>query len=265
MPTPSPSNVFLGRGAVMFDRHVGGLRNGFKHFGNCDTFALGIETEKLTMKDFTQQTTANYAEVLTSTNVNLSISGFELDAENAAIALLGNTALLSQSAGTVTTETLVPATYTGVKGKFFNTAFVKISAVIVRQGATVLTLGTDYAIFNALAGVIHILPTSPTVVDGTIITIDYTRAVVNAASDIRQVYGAVLAECVGTLQFVSNNATGQNQRLTVWKASLTPNGELGLISEEFGKWTLSGTALNDSAGQYGGSVASPFFTLQDVK
>lgn len=265
MATPSSSNVFLGRGAVMFDRHVAGVRNGFRHFGNCDTFSLGIETEKLTLKDFTQQTTANYAEVLSSTTVNLSISGYELDAENAAIALLGNTGTYTQSAGTATAEVIAPNTYTGLKGKYFNTAKVKTSAHVVKQGATTLVLGTDYTIHNALAGVIRILPTSPTVVDGTVLTVDYTYAVVNAASDIKQVYGAVLAECVGTLQFISNNTTGQNQKLTVWKASLTPNGELGLISEEFGKWTLSGTALSDEAGAYGGSVGSPYFTLQDIK
>ena len=153
MPTPSPANVVLGRGAILFDRFTAaGVRTGFRHLGNCDQLSVGIETEKLTMKDYTQQTSANYAEVLTSTNVNLTISGFEFDTENLALALLGNTGQFTQSAGSVVGEVVGAATITGIKGKFFRTTGKKITAVVVKQGATTLALGTDYQIFNAAQG-----------------------------------------------------------------------------------------------------------------
>jgi hypothetical protein len=264
MPTPSPANVLLGRGALYFDRYTSaGARTGFRHLGNCDTFSIGIETETLDLKDYTQQTSANYASVLTSTNVNLSIAGYEFDAENLALALLGTASAFTQSSGNVTGEVLAASTVTGLKGKFFKTAAVNISSVAVKQGATTYTAGTDYTVYDAKAGIIQILTTGG-VTDGTNLTVDYTKAAVVAGDGRKRITGATLAECVGELLFNSNNSTGGNKMVRVFKASITPNGELGFISDEFGKFTLTGKALSDAAGTYGGSVSEPYFIVQDI-
>jgi hypothetical protein len=266
MPTPSPSNVVLGRGSLLFDRFTSaGVKTGYRHLGNCDTFSVNTATDSITLKDFTQQTTAPYVKAITSTDITLNIQGFEFDTDNLALILLGTTQQFTQSAGSVTNEIIAPTTYVNVKGKFFRTLAPKITGVVVKWGATTLILGTDYQIVNANLGIIQILSTSPTVVDGTVVTVDYTRTVVTAATDIKQVLSGVVAEVVGQLLFVPNNSVGPNQSATFWKVSMTPNGEFGFISEEFNKWTLQGTVLSDAAGVYGGSVASPYYTMQDVK
>lgn len=262
MATPSSDNVVLGRGAVYFDRLTSaGVRTGFRHLGNCDAFGIGIETEKLTMRDYTQQTSANYKEVIVGTDVNLTLSGFEFDPQNLALATLGESSVLTQTAATVTDETLAAATVTGLKGKYFQTSKRNISTVNITQGATVLVNGTDYEVVNADTGLIRILPTGSTVADGTALLIDYAAAAITSADDINQIKGAVVAAVEGVLLFRANNTTGGNKEVKVFRASLTPNGELGLISDEFGKWTLEGKALSDAAGAYGGSASSPYFQI----
>ncbi len=267
MATPSSDNVLLGRGAIFFDRYdANGVSTGFRHLGNCDQFSIGTETEKLEMSNYLVQTTAKYASVITSTNIPITISGFEFDTENLALMSLGTSSVVTQSAGTVASdEVLVPATATGLKGKFLKTAFTNISAVVLEQGANTLVLNTDYTIFDADVGVIQILASSPTVVDGAAITANYSYAAIIAGDNIKKVAGAVLSECVGKVMFVSNNSTGQDRHVIFWKVSLVPNGELGLISDEFAKFTLTGTALDDSAGVYGGSVGEPYYIMRDTK
>lgn len=259
MSTPSSDNVLLGRGALFFDRYTAaGVRTGFRHLGNCDSFAIGIETEKLEMTDYTQQTAANYKEVVTKTNVNLTMSGFEFDPNNLSLALLGDQTTYTQSSQTVTGETVLAATATGIAGKYVRTAYRDISSVVVKQGETTLTLNTDYEITSAAAGLIRLLPGGGAT-DGTAVTVDYSAAAISTALTV--VRGATTAAIEGELFFLPNNTTGPNHEVRVFRASLAPNGELGLISDEFGKWTLEGKALSDAAGAYGGSTSNPYFQL----
>ena len=60
---------------------------------------------------------------------------------------------------------------------------------------------------------------------------------------------------------MSNNATGTNYDLDVYNAKLVPNGDITLISDEFNKFTLEGTAQSDASGTYGGSASSPYYEL----
>ncbi len=160
-------------------------------------------------------------------------------------------------------EALVPITATEIKGKFFQTAKSNISAVTLTQGATTLVLGTDYQIYDATIGLIRLLSTSPTIVDGTIIEIDYTPQAITGTA-VEQVYAVVNSSIQGTLLFRPNNSDGPKRQLKAWKVTLQPGNELALISDEFFKFSLSGKVLSDTAGAYGGSLTSPYFTMQDV-
>lgn len=260
---PSASNVMLGRGSLYFQQRTStDSKTGYFQLGNCDQFVWNIATESITLKDYTQQTTAVYKKVNTSTDIKFTIHGFEFSKENMGLATMGTLANWTQSSGTVTAEVLAPATVTGLKGKSFRTAYRSISAVAVKQGATTLVLDTDYTIDDANRGLITILATSSTVVDGTALTIDYTKAAITGTT-LPLVYGAVNTSGLeGRLWFKSNNTTGPNYDLDVYNALIVPNGDMGLISDEFNSFTLDGTAQSDSAGAYGGSTASPYFTLE---
>ncbi len=264
MATPSSDNVLLGRGSIYFDRFdANGVKTGFRHLGNCDQFSIANASEKLEMDNYLQQTKAKYASVITSTDNTITIGGFEFDTENLALMSLGTTSTYTQAATAVVDEVLLAATATNIKGKYLKTAKMKITSVVLKQGATTLVLGTDYAITDAANGIIQLLSTSVTVVDGTVITVSYTPVAIVSGADVRRVAASVLAECNGQLMFVSNNTTGQNRIYQFWKVSMIPNGELAAISDEFAKFTLTATVLDDSAGLYGGSVSEPYYIIQD--
>lgn len=262
--TPSASNVMLGRGALYFDRRTSTDNTvGSFHLGNCDQFGMNVATEKLTLKDFTQQSTSNYKEVVSSTDVGLTISGFEFSKDTMALATMGTISTYTQTSGSVTAETLASVTVTGLKGRTFFTAYKNISAVALKQGATTFVLNTDYTIVDAVRGMIKILTTGA-VADGTALTIDYTKAAMTGGSALDAIFGGANSAIEGKLRFVSNNTTGPNWDFTGWNVSLRPNGDVSFISEEFNKFTLEGTAQSDAAGAYGGSASSPYYTLTQI-
>lgn len=262
--TPSASNVMLGRGALYFDRRTTtDNKVGSFHLGNCDQFGINVTTEKLTLSDYTQQSTSPYKEVVSSTEVALTISGFEFSKDTMALATMGAIdATYAQNNTAVTGEVLAAATVTGLKGRFFWTQYRNISSVALKQGATTHVLNTDYQIIDATRGIIKILTTGA-VADGTALTIDYAKATITAGA-IDRIFGGTAAAIEGTLRFVSNNTTGPNWDCTVHNASLRPNGDIAFISEEFNKFTLEGTAQSDASGTYGGSADSPYYTLLTV-
>lgn len=259
--TPSASNVMLGRGALYFDRRTTtDNKVGSFHLGNCDTFGINISTEKLTLSDFTQQSTSPYKEVVSSTSVALTIAGFEFSKDTMALATMGAIdTTYTQTNVAITGETLASATVTGLKGRTFFTAYRNISTVVLKQGATTYVANTDYTVVDATRGMIKILTTGG-VTDGTALTIDYAKATITTGT-IDRVFGGTSATIEGTLRFVSNNTTGPNWDCTVHNASLRPNGDISFISEEFNKFTLEGTAQSDASGTYGGSASSPYYTL----
>lgn len=59
------------------------------------------------------------------------------------------------------------------------------------------------------------------------------------------------------LKFVSANAAGPDQKWEFWKCKLTPNGTVGLISDEYATMSFSGKGLADHSGH----ATSPFFTV----
>jgi hypothetical protein len=263
--TPSASAVMLGRGALYFDRRTTTDNTvGTFHHGNCDTFGINVSTEKLTLSDFTQQSTSPYKEVVSSTTVALTIAGFEFTKDTMALATMGAIdATLAQNNTAVTGETLAAATVTGLKGKFFFTQYQNISSTALKQGATTHVLNTDYTLHDAVRGIIYI-KTTGAVADGTALTIDYSKATITAGT-YERVFGGTSATIEGTLRFISNNSTGPNWDCRVHNASLRPNGDISFISEEFNKFTLEGTAQSDATGTYGGSASSPYYTLTKLQ
>jgi hypothetical protein len=257
MATPSSTNVKFGRGRLLFNRLDDNLAfTGLVNLGNCEKISITSTPEDITLTDYTQETSAPYAEVNKSLALDLAITGFEFDPSVMETVWMGTRDLLSQTSSNVTDETLAASTITNLKEKSFQTTKRNISAVTITQGATTLVLGTDYEIYDATLGIIRILPTSSTVADGTALLIDYTAG---AVSGLHRIKGATKANIKGKLIFLPANSTGPKEELHVWHCSLKPDGEIDFISDEFARWNLSGKILSDAAGAYGGSAGSPYF------
>lgn len=261
--TPSPSNTLFGRGQIWFNRFTSaGVNNGqYVSLGNCDQFAISTTTDEVDMTDYTQETSAVYNSAIKKTTVGFKVSGFEISLKNLGILLLGDTTTYTQTAHTAAgqTETLVPASMTGLLGSSWLFPFRNISSPVVVQGTNTLVSGTDYELYDAVAGLFHILAGGTTVVDSTAITANYVAAAMTGATAQDVIRAANTVNIKGQLLFIGKPATGPIVEVRCWNVSMAPDGDVGFISDDFLKWNMKGTANSDAVGLYGGSSTNPFY------
>jgi hypothetical protein len=260
--TPSSDNVVFGRGRILFDQFTSaGLRNGqYIHLGNCDRFAIGIAPEELTMTDYTTESSAPYKSVTTKIEIPINISGFEFADRNLRLIFMGDRTDYTQTAHTATAETIAATTLTELLGSFFQLGRRSITSATLFQDATdTLVSGTDWELYDASSGVVRILPTGVTVADGGELTANYVAAAISTAIPV--IRGATETAVQGRILYIPANTTGPENEVVVWNAKLTPEGDVGLISDEFAKWNLTGSVQSDSAGSYGGSTTDPYFRI----
>jgi hypothetical protein len=259
---PSSRLIGLGRGRIYFNPQdpTTGLLKGFFPLGNAKKLSITTTPNTTQVVDYTQESSAPYAEFINQTALDIAIEMYEQSEDNVALATLGDRTTLTQTAGTITAETLVGATAVDIKGRVYWTLKRSISAVVVKQGATTLVAGTDYVVEDAVSGAIRLLETSATIVTGTAIVVDYTAAALTAgASDLAVVRGATQGGVKGSLRFIPGNTNGPKRELYIWICSLQPDGENNEIGDDVTTLTLKGSILSDAAGAYGGSVANPFY------
>lgn len=71
------------------------------------------------------------------------------------------------------------------------------------------------------------------------------------------VYGLMGTNIEYACRFVSDNPIGPNQTWDFWKLTLSPNGAMQLIGEEWMSMSFTGEGLADT----GGHPSSPYFTV----
>jgi hypothetical protein len=122
---------------------------------------------------------------------------------------------------------------------------------VVHFGATLGVLGTDYAIINANVGLWRVLP--GTALTGAV-TIDYTPTAYVAGSGPAMIAGGAAGVIQGAVRFVGDPSTGPDIIVDVWRANVSPNGPVGLISDDFATLSLTMAVLEDA-------IANPSFPL----
>ena len=156
--------------------------------------------------------------------------------------------------GTFTTgETLtVTGGVAGAAGTLEATGFYTAGTTATAQTLTVtgatsglLVKDTDYQISTAMkddeTGSIYIMPNAD-IEDGETLTFVYTARHVTYTK-----LNAIQQTSIeGELRFVSDNPIGNNFEMTVWKVSLSPSGDTGLVSNEFMTLGFTGEILKDS-------------------
>lgn len=250
----SPDNIILGKGELLFDRHSdAGVRQGYFHLGNCSRFAIILNDDVLTLNTSQDASGGLLKRVTRKRDVNIEISSNEYGIENLALALMGEQSQLAQTSSAVTGEVLTTSV---VAGRFYKTAGRNISSEVITQGTATWTPTTDYTVYDAPGGIIQVAATPSTAVTtATTATIAYTRA----SLTLDMIIGATKTKVQGSLLFIPDPTTGPQFDVEVFKCSVTPGGEVGLIGTEFGEYVFSMAALSDAAGSYGGSASNPYF------
>lgn len=245
--TPSSDNLLVGKGQVWFNRFDNlGVGTGLRHLGNVDAMEITTADDNIEKYSNMTQDAPLYKRVARRRTVTIRLTLSEFEPENMALVMMGTVVkTATQAATAVTGETL---TTNAVLGAYY--MFSKIgphTAIALKKGATTLVLNTDYAIVDPNIGIVQILDTSSTVVAGDTITADYTPTAYTAG-EIVEIYGGESTTVEGSLLFIGDPVTGPRQKVEVWKVSFTPDGALGLISDEFASVGLTGSVLADPVG-----------------
>lgn len=249
---PSSDNLLVGKGSVFFNRFdANGVGTGLKHLGNVDAMEISQEDDKIEKYENMTAAASLYASVTRRRNVRIALTLTEFHPENLALAQMGNLdETYTQAATAVVDEVLTESL---VKGATYQ--FAKLgpyTGVSLSDESGALVLGTDYVITDPLAGLVTILAGGGATAGDTL-EASYTPTAY-AAGAVPKVKGGQAGEIIGSLLFVGDPTAGPKLMVKVWKVSFTPDGALGLISEEFADMALTGAVLADPVGHPGNTL-----------
>jgi len=244
-----PHLPMLGKGSLFVDVFDDdGNLTGFQHFGNVTKVEQEIKDDKDELYQSINATPSLIATAVKKRQVMLQITGTDFSSDHQAISMMaaGKTQL-AILATPVTGEVLASATVTK-KGKYFATIGRNLDPASISVAG--LVLNTDYEIADAVQGLIY-FPLTSGVDDAAAVTINYTPI----ATTFDQVAGAVKPFVKARLRFAPDPTDGQKIGIEWWHCNLSPNGKLGLISDNYGNWELEAMVLDDSANH----PDSPYF------
>lgn len=264
---PSTGDLFLGRGSVelaLIDSTTG-LPYDFRQVGNATAFTLNLETEKLEHQSSRSGVRAIDREIILQQKIGLTLTIDEVtNFENLANFLSGtatanNTNQASQA--TLTDEETANVS----KGRSIDirdssgNRYYDISTtgahLVVKTGTTgtpgaTLILGTDYEV-DYKWGTIFILE-GASHTDGNPIFVTYTSQ--SGAGGIEANYDQVnmltQSKVSAFLRFKAINPANNDTEILVdlHSVSLSADGDLALIGEEFAEMTLTGVAERNETG-----------------
>jgi hypothetical protein len=253
---PSSENLLLGKGQVFFDRFdINGVSTGLRHLGNVETLEITTADDNVDKFSSMTRSASLYKRVNRRRTVTMRLVGDEFHPENMALVMMGDQSTLAQPATAVAGEAVSPTT---IPGMYYVTKKLgPISAVVVHFGAGVGVLNTDYAIVDPNVGLIRILP--GTILTGAV-TIDYTPTLYSSTAGPQVVHGGTAGIIQGRILFLGDPTTGQAYKLEAWKCNVTPDGAVGLISDDYATMGLSLAILDDKVNH----PASPLYELTQI-
>lgn len=224
----------LGRGRLYFDAFLPNTKTptGERYFGNTPSLSLTIESESLDHFDSDAGVRVKDDSVLLQLNRTGQFVTDNIDPENVALFLLGESSTLVQAA-------VVGQTYAvnDVKlGRFYqigrsagNPSGVRsVANVVIKKGVTPLVPGVDYVLDADLAR-FELLESGVTVINGDDLTVEFDLTAKNRT----RIVTAASATIDGALRFVATNPKGVLLDYYMPYVRLSPNGEYALKGEEW--------------------------------
>ena len=227
----------LACGDLYFSRIVNGVYQGFVKVGIASSMAVKPNS---TLKEQISKSCANYGQVEESVAIpaptEITISVGDLNKQNLAIQFLGTSIDNLVTAGTVTS-----APFTVQKlGNVAVLPHKNISNLAVKDtGASITyTLGTDYELNNATAGLITPL-VGGAITDNQVLEVSYDYTAMKSAT----IKGGTESQIkVGIMLVGKNLVDGKGLTLNVWRTTLAPTSAVDFLSDDFVKMELSGKA-----------------------
>lgn len=228
----------------------------FISLGNVNRLTVVPEDTRSELYSSLDAAAGLYAAATTRRKVTMTAVCNEFSVQNLALVLMGEGLYYTQSATTVSGESLSSAAKLGA---YYKLALRSASSIELTQGTVTLTADTDYTVVDSTLGLVRLLPTGSATAGGTL-TAGYVAAAVTGTTQPR-IAQFTKSEILGTMLFRGDASSGLSYDGRWWKCSVKPQGELPLIQDEFGEFTLTFDVLKDSEGAFGGSAAYPYGEL----
>jgi hypothetical protein len=249
---PSTENYLLGRGRILFDRFdANGNPQGFIDLGNAPDFSISISKDMLEHFSSRSGLRVKDLSVVRELSASFVFTLEEFSLQNLLLALMGESADESQTAGSVTDEAV-----TARHDKWVDLAKRKVSNVVVtaQAGSPTYTENTDYVV-DYDEGMIKVLSTG-SIGDGDALLVDYSYADLTQA----EVRSLKEASVDGKLKFIGDPAQGPALVIEVWKCKLSPSGDIGLIGDDLANFQLTAEVEKDETGH----PDSPYFSVHYI-
>jgi len=225
------NNYTLGRGQIFFGRFIEGTQvpEGERYLGNTPEMSITLEPEMLDHFSSDRGIREKDDSVTLQINRTGAMTCDNIDPENLAMLVMGETSILTEAGTAVTAEAVVTLSkkdmWYQLGTSTTNPSGVRdVSAVTLKTDTTTYVAGTDY-ILDAALGRFQVISATMT---GKAITADYTPA---AKSRIRVISKGDTVE--GSLRFIAYNPKGANFDYFMPWVKLTPNGDFALKAEEW--------------------------------
>lgn len=239
-----PNSGMLGRGVLYFDPFTAGTLNktGEFHMGNCPAFNLAVADELKKLKGSMTGFAVDIESAHISRGLTAKITLTDFTKENLALATGGSAGTLAQTGATVTDESV---TASAIQGRWYPCLKRTLTNVSVKAGTlgaeTAKTLTTDY-LLDAATGRIGIVEGGG-IAAGNSVLVTYTYA----TQTLQTVAGGASTDIYGYLRFIGDPPTGPKYDVEIWRCQITPDGEVGMISDDFATFNVTVTILDDSA------------------
>jgi hypothetical protein len=238
--TPNADYLYIGAGDAWFDRFdASGISTGYRHLGNVEDITITPTVETLEKKSSMNGARSILKSVIVSSEAELSLTMNEYAAENLALAMLGTTEDFTQSTASVT-DGPINGGVAVVLDRWYDLGVINPTITSLEQGGTPLA-AADWEYRDGLVRV-----KSGGAATAAITTWNGTTPAITAGAR-KKIKGLSVGKIEGKFLFIgaADLASGPRLKVTAFKVSLTPDGALGLISEEFGTYQLKGKIQQD--------------------
>lgn len=243
-------SYFSGQGKLFVAELINGLPGPFRWVGNVPDFKPTFENSKLEHKESYSGQRLLDKTITTEVKAKVSATLEDWSQENLALAVRATNATVA--AGSVTNEVLPTGL---IAGDIVALKKQKVSAIVVKDSTAgtplVLVVDVDYKVLDADFGTIEIIDPTGFVQP---LQVSYT----NAATKSSAFFSAAAKEIA--IRFEGVNTADNNAKVLaeIYKVSLDPTKELGLITNDLGTFVLEGNALVDPTKNANDPVFGPF-------
>jgi len=257
MPFPARGEyVKLGKGSLLIDVYgADGLPSGKYDFvGNANQIDLTSDITTAELFSSTEKSGALIDRRVLRSSYTLTATLNEQTLNNLALFLLGTKLTDNQAAAPGLTVNIANVK----RGGYYKLGKRSVSNVVVAVGSVILQADVDYKV-NTAFGVVQILDNAlaVTIVDDDNLTIDFDAAQVNVQNIAIARESGKTCSLLFLADDSNNDAKGAHDKLEIWRASIAPDGALGLIGEDYAAFNLSFSILSDAENH----PADPFGTL----